>query len=164
MKRGFVICLLLASVSLDASAVLPVDFYQTEAGKIFSALLSRDKKQFDNGGRTIFRWSKDIDENMLMSKAMSGNKSVEIYSIYSVINNHPETFSFERFRQHKSDKSEVLKKFSNDLAGDASTICERYARDSQSFSMPSIPSTECNLRVSQFYQKISQASKIKNAQ
>ncbi|TBL74414.1 hypothetical protein EYY94_13145 [Obesumbacterium proteus] len=164
MKKDFVMFLLLASISLNASAVLPVDFYQTEAGKIFSALLSRDKKQFDNGGKAIFRWSKDMDENMLMSKALSGKRSVEIYSIYSVINNHPETFSFDNFSQHKSKKSEVLKNFSNYLAGDASTLCEQYAKDSQSFSMPSISSDECNLRVSHFYQKIAQASKVNNAQ
>lgn len=164
MKRDFIIFLLLASASLNVGAVLPANFYQTEAGKIFSALLNSDKKQFDNGGKAIFRWSKGMDENMLMSKALSGKRSVEIYSIYSVINNHPETFSFDNFSQHKSNKSEVLKKFSNDLASDVSTICERYAKDSQSFSMPSISSDECNLRVSHFYQKIAQASKVNNAQ
>lgn len=44
MTKDLVILLLLASVSLKAGAVLPSDFYQTEAGKVFSALLKMIEK------------------------------------------------------------------------------------------------------------------------
>lgn len=164
MKKDLVILLLLASVSLKASAVLPSDFYQTEAGKIFSALLKSDRKNFDSGNKTIFKWTKDIDENTLMSNALSGRKSVEIYSIYSVINNHPDTFSFESFKRKKTSKMDMLKNFSNKFAEDVSVICDRYFKDSKAFSMPSISSTECDARVSNLQHKVEEASKMKNAQ
>ena len=51
MTKDLVILLLLASVSLKAGAVLPSDFYQTEAGKVFSALLKNEIKLFLNGLR-----------------------------------------------------------------------------------------------------------------
>lgn len=164
MTKDLVILLLLASVSLKAGAVLPSDFYQTEAGKVFSALLKNDRKNFDSGNKTVFKWSKDINENTLMSNALSGRKSVEIYAIYSVINNHPDTFSFENFRQKKTSKMDMLKNFSNKFAEDVSAICGRYFKDSKAFSMPSISSTECDARVSNLQQRVEAASEIKSAQ